>query len=126
MSSVEMLVVDDDAALRTALGRALRGAGYLVREAADGAAALRSIGAKPPALLITDIMMPDSDGIALIGEVRRRYPDLRILAISGRGNFGGLDLLNLAGMIGADATLSKPLSPEELLDKVAGLVCGAS
>lgn len=122
MESVEILVVDDDAALRAALRRLLSGAGYQVGEAPDGAAALRCVKARPPQLIITDIMMPESDGIALIGEVKQRHPAMPILAITGRGSLGELDLLKLAAMIGADATLAKPLSPDELLDTVARLV----
>ena len=124
MPSVEILVVDDDAALRTAISRALRGVGHVVREAANGAEALRSVRTAPPDLIITDIMMPDSDGIELIGAVRNIHPAVRIIAISGRAAFGDLDLLNLASMIGADATLTKPMSPDELLETVAKLTDG--
>ena len=124
MPSVEILVVDDDAALRTSVGRMLRGIGHVVREAADGAEALRSVRAAPPDLIITDIMMPDSDGIELIGAVREIHPTVRIIAISGRAAFGDLDLLNLASMIGADVTLTKPMSPDELLEAVAKLTAG--
>jgi CheY-like chemotaxis protein len=124
MPSVEILVVDDDEALRTSVSRMLRGIGHVVREAVDGADALRSVRIAPPDLIITDIMMPDSDGIELIGAVKTIHPAVRIIAISGRAAFGDLDLLNLAGMIGADVTLTKPMSPDELLEAVARLTAG--
>ena len=122
MGSTSILVVDDDADFRAVVGRVLSGAGYGVAEARDGINALAVLGAEPADILVTDIIMPDGDGIELIGAVKGRYPAMRILAISGRGAMGALDVLKMAAMLGADATLQKPLSPEELLAKIADLV----
>jgi DNA-binding response OmpR family regulator len=116
-----ILLVDDDELFRTAVCRSLRAAGYAVEEASDGKEALKFIAAEAPDILITDILMPNTDGIELIGAVKRAYPGVRILALSGRGRLGSVDLLNLASMVGADATLSKPFAPEQLLAKVAAL-----
>jgi CheY-like chemotaxis protein len=122
MGSTSILVVDDDAAFTAAVSRVLRGAGYRVLEASNGTKAQQIVKTEKPDILITDIIMPDGDGIELINAVKWRHPAIRILAISGRGNLGPLDLLKMASMVGADATLGKPLSPEDLLAKIADLV----
>ena len=116
-----ILLVDDDDAFRTAVSRSLRAAGHAVEAAADGGQALRIIAAEAPDILITDILMPNTDGIELTTAVKRSYPGMRILAISGRGQLGKVDLLNVASLLGADATLTKPFAPEALLEKVAAL-----
>ena len=122
MVPTSILVVDDDAAFRGAVRRVLSGAGYSVAEAQDGARAQEVLKSERPEILVTDIIMPDGDGIELINAVKWRYPTMRILAISGRGKMGSLDLLKMAAMVGADATLSKPLGPEDLLSRIADLV----
>lgn len=122
MEAKSILVVDDDAPFRAAVSRVLCGAGYRVVEAGDGCRAQETLKSERPDILVTDIIMPDGDGIELINAVKWRYPTLRILAISGRGQMGSLDLLKMAAMVGADATLSKPLAPDELLSKIEGLV----
>jgi CheY-like chemotaxis protein len=116
-----ILLVDDDELFRTAVCRLLRAAGYAVEEASDGKEALKFIAAEVPDILISDILMPNTDGIELIGAVKRAHPGVRILGISGRVHLGSVDLLNLATMVGADATLSKPFAREQLLEKVATL-----
>ena len=116
-----ILVVDDDELFGAVVCRALRDAGHAVEDAADGAQALRIIQAETPDLLITDILMPNRDGIELIAAVRQDYPDVRILAISGRRHLGSVDLLDLAARLGAHDTLEKPFSTEALLEKVAAL-----
>jgi two-component system nitrogen regulation response regulator GlnG len=119
---VRILVVDDDAAFRKAISRALRAAGHDVEEASDGGKAQQVLKSLPPDLLITDIMMPDGDGFELISAMKRMHPAVRILVVSGRKFFGSLDLLHMAGRLGADDTLGKPFSTEQLLDKVTALL----
>ena len=116
-----ILVVDDDELFGAVVCRALREAGHVVEDAVDGAQALRAIQAETPDLLITDILMPNRDGIELIAAVRQDHPDVRILAISGRRHLGSVDLLDLAARLGAHDTLEKPFSTEALLEKVAAL-----
>ena len=125
MALASVLVVDDDQPFREAICRVLRGAGYAAEAAADGAMAIKMVRARAPDVLITDIIMPDGDGIGLINATRQDYPQVRILAISGRLYLGALDLLNLATTLGADAALAKPLRTEELLDRVAELTRAA-
>ncbi len=120
MSSLCVFVVDDDAAFRETLCDALRAAGHSVQQACGGRAALRTLN-EAPDVLLTELSMPEGDGIELITAVRRAYPTTRILAISGKRTVGGLDLLNLAAMLGAEATLQKPVGPEDILRKVAAM-----
>ena len=122
MASVSLLVVDDDATFREAVCRAARALGYAVEQAAGGAEALRFLAAEPPDVLITDMIMPSGDGVELISAVKQSYPTVRILAVSGRGALGPLDLLNLARQLGVDATLAKPFSTEDLFVTLAELV----
>lgn len=121
MEPTSILVVDDDAAFRAAVSRVLSGAGHRVAEAKDGLKAQELLKSQRPDILVTDIIMPDGDGIELINAVKWRYPTMRILAISGRGCLGTLDLLKMAAMVGADETLCKPLAPEDLLSRIANL-----
>lgn len=116
-----ILIVDDDDALRRALSRTLRGHGYEVDEASDAHEALGAIDRMPPDLVLTDIMMPGGDGVELINAIRGRACRPGILAMSGRGSMGALDLLHLAEKLGADLSLNKPFSTDELLLAVSEL-----
>jgi CheY-like chemotaxis protein len=116
-----ILLVDDDDLFRAAISPALRAAHHLVEEAVDGAQALRILKAGTPDILITDIFMPNRDGIELIAAVKQAHPAVRIMAISARQNLGMVDLLNLAERLGAHATLAKPFTTEQLLEKLAEL-----
>jgi len=123
VTAASILVVDDDEAFRHAVCRTLRAAGHAVEET-DGGHALRVLDGEAPDLLITDLIMPDHDGIELILAVKRTWPAVKILAMSGR-RVGGVSLLNMAGRLGADGTLDKPFSNDELLATVAALVGSA-
>ena len=74
-----------------------------------------------PDMVITDILMPDQDGLGVISSMRQEAPEVKILAISGGGVVGNLDLLVAAERLGADATLAKPFLPEQLFESVKGL-----
>jgi CheY-like chemotaxis protein len=78
----DILVVDDDAATRDLLAELLTDAGYRVRLAINGADGLRQIQARPPALLLTDLLMPVMTGVELIRAVRLAYPYLKIIAMT--------------------------------------------
>ena len=118
----KVLITDDEAGVRSFLRTALEQAGYEVVEAADGKEALREFTKHRFDLLITDIVMPEKEGLETIQSIRRRYPDTPILAISGA--FGG-QFLQAAQLLGAKAVLAKPIAPEELVAKVAELLQGA-
>jgi two-component system alkaline phosphatase synthesis response regulator PhoP len=111
----KVLVVDDDVAVLTLLSDALTDASYEVSTAQDGVHALRMAQAQSFDVLLTDLFMPNLDGIEVIQILRKQQPNLRIIAISGlcRGNF-----LEVAELLGANDTLLKPFSSSQLLASV--------
>jgi DNA-binding response OmpR family regulator len=122
MNGRSVLIVDDDREFLAAVTRVLRGAGYQVRTAPNGSTVKDMVVSQAPDLVITDIMMPEHDGVELIGELRRTTRGIRILAVSGRGYIGALDLLGMAKAMGADAVMAKPFESDELLAKVSALI----
>jgi CheY-like chemotaxis protein len=116
-----IILADDDADQRLALKMALELAGYAVRDAAHGGKALALQRERPAAVLITDIFMPESDGLEAIAVFRREFPRTRIVAISGGGQRAKHDYLASARLIGVDATLQKPFEIDELLRLLAEL-----
>jgi CheY-like chemotaxis protein len=110
-----ILVVDDDDAFRSMLRRTLQRIGHEVIEAAEGRAALRTLSDRPVDLVITDIIMPTMEGIETIVALRRTYPHLRVIAISGGGRIKAESYLDVAKAFGAVRVLSKPFENEELI-----------
>lgn len=117
-----ILVVDDHKELRAVIGRALTEAGYEVVEAGDGDAALAAFRARPPVLVITDIVMPEKTGIEIIATMKYEHPEVKVLAISGGGRTHVMDFLAIARETGADAVLEKPFRKSDLLARVAELL----
>jgi len=104
-----ILLVEDDAEVRSAMRRALLRAGHVVLEARDGGEAVRSLQQETIDLIITDINMPGMDGIELILHATERWPGMPVIAISGGGLLPKESLLEDAGALGVVATLTKPL-----------------
>src|SRR5208283_2976492 len=96
-----ILVVDDNAEVRRALSKTLLKAGYDVITAEDGAAAVRVYRGQSFDLVITDLIMPNQEGLETIMELRRLTPEVKIIAISGGGRLGPEDYLPIAQGIGA-------------------------
>jgi two-component system chemotaxis response regulator CheY len=117
-----ILVIDDELPIRQLLARTLKADGHDVIEAEDGKVGCELAAQHAPDLCITDIFMPDKEGIETIHDLRRICPDLKIIAISGGGRVRNLTLLEIAEEVGADATLSKPFRPAELLKVVMRLM----
>ncbi|MGB9605557.1 MAG: response regulator [Bryobacteraceae bacterium] len=118
-----ILVVDDEDSVRLALRRMLESAGYRVEEAANGRIAMSLCRANPPDLMILDIFMPEQEGIETIQAMRREFPAVKILAISGQN--AGI-YLRMARLLGAHATLEKPLRMETVLETVRSLLGGCA
>ena len=117
--SARILLVDDDALLRQTLREILTSAGHRVEEAANGAEGLRRLLIGNFDILVTDLVMPEREGLELIQEVRSLIPDLPVIAISGA--FDG-QFLQLAKTFGATAALQKPLPPDRLVQAVNTIV----
>jgi DNA-binding response OmpR family regulator len=117
-----ILVIDDDPQVREVLKQFLERAEYEVGVAPDGNAGLKLHRADPADLVITDIVMPEKEGLATIMEFRRHLPAVGIIAISGGGKIGPHDYLNTAKAMGAQKTFSKPFDLQELLAAVRELL----
>lgn len=113
-----ILVVDDEEIIRFTLRQMLEKAGHEVVEAVNGHEAMKSVKTSRVDLVITDIIMPEKEGIETIVELRRRQPDLKIIAVSGGGRTKTMDYLETAERFGADCALAKPLGREDVLDAV--------
>ncbi len=111
-----IVLIDDDEDVRRTLVRMLETAGHEVHEAADGSSGLELCLEVDPQLVITDILMPEKEGIETIMTLKRDRPALKIIAISGGGRSGGMDFLDMARSLGADEVLQKPFRRAELLD----------
>ncbi len=117
-----ILVIDDDRVFATLVAEALTSAGHRVDVAADGRQGLAAVRTTRFDAVVTDIIMPDQEGIETIRMIRRAEPELPILAMSGGGLRLSLDLLQMAVAIGADDTLAKPFLPGELVRRVSALL----
>ncbi|MEO8620594.1 MAG: response regulator [bacterium] len=114
-----ILVVDDSAAFRDVIRRMLAKVGHDVTTTSDGQEAIRLLANGPlPDLVITDLIMPNQEGIETIIIIRERFPTVKIVAMSGGGQVGALDYLSSAMAMGAHQTLSKPFSIDGLRSAV--------
>jgi CheY-like chemotaxis protein len=111
-----ILVIDDQPGIRNCFRTVLETAGHAVRDAADGAAGPHAARSGPFDLVLCDLFMPDTDGMQVIRELRREFPALPVVAMSGGGFNGQLDILPLARYLGADHPLHKPCTVEEVLE----------
>jgi len=114
-----ILIIDDEEQMRGMLRQMLERAGYEVIDAADGKEGMKLFRREPADLIITDLLMPEKEGLETIMELRREFPGTKIIAISGGGREGILDFLPAARKLGACATLAKPFERQEMLDAVA-------
>jgi DNA-binding response OmpR family regulator len=120
----KILVIDDDKLIRSMVSQTLIAQGHEVIEAGDGNEGIDIYCRSQPDLVITDIIMPEKEGLETIKEIRDRSPQARILAISGGGRLGTMDFLQIARKLGADRILHKPFDPDELLDMVEDTLRG--
>jgi CheY-like chemotaxis protein len=122
---LRILVVDDEPAVRDAVSMALRRAGHdpvAVRNGQDGLEALRDGGFDA---VVTDMFMPQRDGVELIRALRSAERPVPVLAMSGGSAYGADSVLPMARMVGAQATLRKPFLPSELVAAVEAIAAGA-
>jgi DNA-binding NtrC family response regulator len=110
-----ILVIDDEALVRRTLRAALERAGHEVLEAKDGKEAIQHQRQTPVDLAVTDILMPDSEGLQCIRELRGLDPQIRVIAMSGGGQIKAADVLDMARRFGANRTFAKPFDVPQLL-----------
>ena len=119
-----ILVADDDRAIRTVLNQALVRLGHDVRLTGNAATLWRWITDGEGDLVITDIIMPEKEGIQTITEIRREQPEAKVIAISGGGRIGNTDFLRIAQKLGATEVIAKPFDPDDLRSRVARCLAG--
>jgi CheY-like chemotaxis protein len=117
-----ILIVEDDNDLRTMLKVSLTRRKFTVLEAENGKEALTHFKPSVTDLVITDLIMPDEDGLKVIMRIRELKPSIKIIAISGGGKAGPGSYLNLAKALGADAIYSKPFSVNDMIFKIEKLL----
>jgi CheY-like chemotaxis protein len=118
---VRILIADDEPAVRGVLSVALESEGYEVTAVGNGQEALDFYVQNPVEVVITDVFMPEKDGIELISEIRALNPEATIIAMSSGGRRGRGEYLDVAWAHGASHVLAKPFAPEDLLDVIVEL-----
>jgi CheY-like chemotaxis protein len=117
-----VLIVEDDKELREMLKLSLLRRNFTVLEAENGKAAITHFKPLMTDLVVTDLIMPEEDGLKVVIKLRELKPSIKIIAISGGGKVGPGSYLNLAKALGADAIYSKPFSINDLIAKIEQLL----
>ena len=113
-----ILIIDDEPQIRSMLKLMLERDGYEVIEAPDGVEGIKVYRQNPADLIITDLIMPNKDGIGMIIDLKKEFPDVNIIAMSGGGLNKPDGYLKGAKKLGAACTLTKPIDREEMLKAV--------
>src|SRR5216684_229573 len=111
---MKILVIDDDHLVRLTLSRILSHNGYDVVTATDGKRGMSVLREEHPDVVITDLIMPEQEGFQTIVMIRRDYPDVKIIAISGGLRQGDHEGLSMAASLGADEIIAKPFELKDL------------
>ncbi len=118
-----VLLIDDDPAFLDSLSLLLGNCGFRVLTARNGAHGLQMFRRHAPLVVVTDIIMPEEDGIGVMLQMRRERPNVKIIAISGGGKIDKSDYLTVAERLGADAAIPKG-ETEALIEVLDGLMAG--
>ena len=118
----QVLLMEDEEGVRTMFCAMLEKAGYEVISASNGKEGLELYHSDPTPLVITDIVMPEKEGTETIMELRRDYPNVKIIAVSGGGQVGPQTYLDAVGKLGADRMFAKPVERDTLLEAVRALM----
>lgn len=122
MGAGTILIIDDDAAVSRTLSLILTRAGYNVSTVTSGRKGLELLTNGGFDLVLTDIIMPELDGIEAIRKIRTDHPGLRVIAMSGGGQIDKADFLHMAKALGADRVIEKPVRSEQLLELVSSVL----
>src|SRR6266568_1163005 len=117
-----ILVIDDQEPIRRIVRRALEQAGHDVLDASDGEMGMEILARHSADVVITDIFMPGQDGIVTLREIRKRFPSLNVIVMSGGDSTGMLDLRKDAELLGAVKSLQKPFTAREIVDVVRSVL----
>jgi DNA-binding response OmpR family regulator len=117
-----ILIIDDEDDFRVMLTLMLQKAGYAVTAAPDGLQGMKEFEKRHPDLMVTDIFMPEKEGLSTIMDAKKADPAVKIIAMSGGGRVWNMDSLPAALSLGADAVLYKPFRQEEFLGLIRQLL----
>lgn len=117
-----ILIMEDDKQVCSVFKRTMEDGGHQVQVASDGKTGARMYEKEPADLIIMDIIMPEQEGLETIMNLRRDFPDVKIIAISGGGRISAGDYLKIAHNLGAVVTIEKPIDPQYLLDTVNKII----
>lgn len=117
-----ILIIDDDDQVRKMLRQTFERNGYEVMEATDGGKAIELHSRAPAEIVITDLIMPGKEGIETIRDFLKKFPDVKLIAMSGGGRVGPEAYLKVAKSFGVSYTFTKPIDRKELLKAVANLL----
>ena len=122
MSRHSVLIIEDDEFVKNMLRQTFKQAGYEVATASNGRIGIQLYQSEPFDIVITDLIMPDMEGIETITHLRRFNPGVKVIAISGGGRNRPDDYLHLASKLGAARTFTKPVDRSALLEAVEDLI----
>jgi CheY-like chemotaxis protein len=117
-----ILLIEDDDNIRSLLRMSLEGLGYEVTEACDGKQGLASYRTNPADLVLTDLVMPEKEGLETIQELRKIHPQAKIIAMSGGSRSNAGENLKMARLLGAAALIGKPFELSKLAETIAGVL----
>ncbi len=119
-----ILIIDDDEQVRELLTEILEQAGYEVTQATNGDEGLKRYRAWPTDMVITDLIMPEKEGLETIIALKKEFPDVRIMVVSGGGRSPAVNYLPIAKSLGAKNALAKPFSRQDILIAVRDTLAG--
>lgn len=117
-----ILLIDDNEQVRDMIGELLRTEGFEVEVASDGAEGLKAFRNKKADLVITDVVMPEKEGLEVIAEIKQMAPETKLIAVSGGGYSQNLGYLAIAERLGAHRTVSKPFKMDEFIKTVRSVL----
>lgn len=117
-----ILVIDDQESIRRVVRRALEQQGHQVLDASDGEMGMAILARHAADVVITDIFMPGQDGILTLGQIRKQFPEVKVVVMSGGDSTGTLDLRRDAELLGALKSLQKPFNAKELIEVVRAVL----
>lgn len=118
----KILIIDDEELMRLMLIELFKSKGYEAQGASNGSEGIEILAKEHFDLILTDLVMPEKEGVETIKEIRKLYPSIKIIAMSGGGRLNGVDYLELASALGADKTFHKPFDRVELLSEIKNLL----
>ena len=121
-ADIKILVIDDDDVIRLTIESALKKRGFEIITAENGNVGLELFKKERPRIVITDMLMPNKEGLETIIEIRALKTNTKIIAMSGGGSTQNMTFLQLAEKVGADQLLSKPVKPDQLLAVIESLL----